>query len=216
MKFVNIITRTLVFTLGLCVMSFGVALSVKANLGISPISCIPYIVSLKVPLTLGQVTIGFNIILIIIQILLLRKKYRLFQLIQLPVVFVFGLFIDLAVFLTGNIEAVSYLPRLLLCLLSCGVMGVGVFLEVIAEISYLPGEGVALALSETLNIEFGKAKISVDSLMVVTGIIISFLILGSLSGIREGTVLAALLVGFFARLLVRKINVFDKVPTENY
>ncbi len=68
--------------------------------------------------------------------------------IQLPVVFLFGLFIDLSVFLLASLQFENYSVRLLLCLLSCAILAFGVFIEVSARITYLPGEGVALALSE--------------------------------------------------------------------
>jgi uncharacterized membrane protein YczE len=122
-------------------------------------------------------------------------------------VFISGLFImSFAVFITANIEVMNYLPRLLLCLLSCLIIGIGVFIEVQTKISYLPGEGLSLAISEVTGLEFGKAKIIVDCSMVLTGVLGSFILLGNLQGIREGTVLAAVLVGLIARTLGRRIN----------
>jgi len=194
--------RWFVFITGLFIMSFGVALSVKADLGISPISCVPYVFSLKYSLTLGQLTVIFNSLLILLQILILRKRYRIFQLIQLPVIFLFGIFIDLALYLTAGFSMENYLVRLLLCLASCVVIGIGVFLEVRAGITYLPGEGLALAVSEALGIDFGRAKTGTDSAMVILGIISSIVLLQSLQGIREGTLISALLIGFIARTLV--------------
>lgn len=71
--------------LGLLIMSFGVAFSVKASLGTSPISSVPYVVSLISPLTVGIATIVMHIIFILIQIVLLRKDFKVVQLIQIPV-----------------------------------------------------------------------------------------------------------------------------------
>ena len=192
-------------------MAFGVAISVKANLGISPISCTPYVLSLKYPLTLGTLTIIFNAVLILMQVLLLRKKYKLFQLIQLPVIFVLGFFIDIAMSLVSGIAVSNYLLRLLLCILSCVLVGIGVFIEVRAKVTYLPGEGLALAISETFNIEFGKVKIWIDCSMVVLGIICSFILMQSLQGIREGTIIAALSIGYIAKTFIRKIRFFQSI-----
>ena len=66
--------------------------------------------------------------------------------------------------------------------------------------TYLPGEGVAMALNRGFAIEFGKAKIGVDSSLVIVAVISSLMFLGNVQGIREGTVAAALLVGYFVRL----------------
>lgn len=205
----NITQRILAFVSGLFLMAFGVALSVKANLGVSPISCIPYIYSLRYPLTMGEITIIFNVFLILLQILLLRRKYRLFQLIQLPVVFVFGFFTDFTLYLVSDLTLSGYGWQGLLCLLSCAVIAFGVFLEVKAGITYLPGEGLAMAIAETWKKEFGKAKIWVDSSMVIVGALSSFALIYHLQGVREGTIAAALLVGYLARLYSRKLPFFD-------
>lgn len=210
MKKNNLILRISTFVLGLFVMAFGVALSVKANLGVSPISCIPYIYSIQFPLSMGGTTIIFNVVLILLQMAVLRKNYKAIQLIQLPVVFVFGFFIDLTLFLTNGLAPVDYLTQAALCLASCVVMGFGVFLEVKAGITYLPGEGLALAFADTLNKEFGKCKIAVDSGMVVGGALSSVVLLQQLQGVREGTIVAALAVGFLARLFSRWLPVVDQ------
>ena len=207
----NIIKRILLFLTGLFIMAMAVALSVKANLGVSPISCIPYILSERYPLSMGQVTIIFNVGLILFQIVLLRKKYRIFQLVQLPVVIIFGLFTDFALFLVSDVSVNGYFSKLLLCLISCALLALGVFLEIKAKITYLAGEGVALALVETLNIEFGKAKIGTDTSMVVIGAISSLFYFHQLIGAREGTIIAALLVGFLVKLYMKHITVIDRI-----
>ena len=84
------------------------------------------------------------------------------QLIQIPVVLLFGWFIDLTLPMVAWIEPTQYLPQASYCLLSCAVLAVGVFFEVKAKLTYLPGEGVAMALNKRFGIEFGKAKIGVD------------------------------------------------------
>ncbi|WP_319591991.1 cytidylate kinase family protein [uncultured Draconibacterium sp.] len=205
----KLLIRIITFGIGLFVMAFGVALSVKADLGVSPISCIPYVYSLKIPFTLGQLTIVFNLFLMVLQMAVLRKNYRVLQLIQLPVVFAFGMFIDLAMNMVTFISVSNYAWKVFWCLLSCVILAFGVFLEVKAKITYLPGEGLAMAIAETFKKEFGKAKIGVDSAMVVVGIVSSFLFLNQLLGIREGTVVAAILVGFIAKFYGRKLQFVD-------
>lgn len=206
MKNNKLILRSSTFLFGLFIMAMGVALSVKANLGVSPISCIPYVYSFLFPYTLGELTIAFNILIILLQILLLRRRYRLIQLIQLPVVFAFGYFIDLSMNLLNNWQLTNYIGQMLVCLLSCAVLALGVYLEVKAKITYLPGEGLALAISETFKKEFGKSKVGVDSGMVILGIISSYIFLHQLQGIREGTIIAAIIVGFIAKFYSQKID----------
>ncbi len=207
----NLVKRILIFVTGLFIMAFGVALSVKANLGVSPISCTPYVYSLAFPLSMGTTTIIFNILIILLQIVVLGKKYQPIQLLQFPVVILFGFFTDFTLYLVRGIELTNYLAQLILCLASCAVLAFGVFLEVKAKVTYLAGEGLSLAISEKFKVEFGKAKIGVDSAMVVTGVVSSFIFLSSLQGVREGTIIAAVLVGFMARIYSRKFHFLDNL-----
>jgi len=201
----KLLLRIVTFILGLLIMAFGVALSVKANLGISPISCVPYVYSCKFPLTLGQITILFNAVLIMLQMLVLRRNYRLI-LVQLPFVFVLGIFIDLAMYMMADLYIPNYLWQISLCLLSCIAIAFGVFLEVKAKIIYLPGEGLAMAISDTFKKEFGKAKIGVDVSMVAVGILSSFVFLHQVQGIGEGTIFAAVLVGSIVKFFNKTLS----------
>ena len=204
-------SRVFAFSLGLFLMAFGVAISVRADLGVSPISCIPYVFSLNSTLTLGELTVVLNVALIILQIGILRRRYRLAQLFQLPAIIVFGLFIDLSMQMLSGLKAPYYLWQLLFCLVSCIVIAFGIALIVRAKLTYLPGEGLAIAITDTFKKDFGKTKISIDSSMVIIGTFSSLIMLGQLQGIREGTFLATILVGYIVRHILRWL---DRTPVK--
>ena len=90
-----------VFVLGLFVISMGVAMSTKAGLGSSPVSSLPYSMSLILPvLTIGNWTILLNLGLMAGQYVLLNGKMKLSDaIIQLLATFVFGYFVDFSMFL---------------------------------------------------------------------------------------------------------------------
>ena len=88
--------RYVIFLVGLLISSFGVAFITKAELGTSPISSIPYVLSLQFPFSLGQFTIAFSIILILLQFIILKKNFKKEYLLQIPVSILFGYFIDIA------------------------------------------------------------------------------------------------------------------------
>ncbi|WP_202613481.1 DUF6198 family protein [Merdibacter massiliensis] len=89
------VKRYLIFFIGLFVNSLGVSLITKASLGTSPISSIPYVLSLYFPLSLGVFTILFSILLVLLQLLILGRKFQWHNLWQIPVSVFFGYFIDL-------------------------------------------------------------------------------------------------------------------------
>ena len=197
----ELIKRYLLLLLALTIMAFGVAFSIKASLGTSPISSVPYAVSTFTPLTVGTATIAMHCVFILIQILILRKKYELIQLMQLPVAFFFGYLTDFGVWAVSGIVCESYWQQWLICLIGIFPVAVGVSLEVKANVVVLAGEGVVLAICRVLPVKFGYMKVGFDVTLVVTACVLSIVFTGQLQGVREGTVAAALLVGLIAKRL---------------
>lgn len=195
--------RYLVFLFGLFISSFGVSLITKANLGTSPISAIPYVLSLNFPFTLGQFTIAFSLFLILLQLFILRRNFKAEHLLQIPISVVFGYFIDLTMVMLGFVAPGSYPVKLVALLIGCVILGFGVYLEVIADVAMLPGESFVRAVTQTWKTDFGTTKVCFDVSMTVIAAITSLVLAHTLYGVREGTVIAALLVGFIARLFGR-------------
>ena len=196
---VYIVKRYLLLLVGLAIMAFGVAFSIKASLGTSPISSVPYAISLFTPLSVGTATITMHCVFILLQILILRKDYHPIQLMQLPVAFFFGYLTDFGVWAVQRISYHAYWQQWIICLIGILLVAVGVSLEVKAGVVVLAGEGVVLAICKVLPVRFGHMKVGFDVTLVVIACILSIVFTGRLQGVREGTVAAALLVGTLAR-----------------
>ena len=207
---INFMKRVLVFIVGLCIMAFGVSFSVKAGIGVSPISCVPYIYSLYFPLSIGEFTILLNAIFMLIQIAILRKNYKLIQLVQLPALIFFGYCIDVTMSMVKNLNPSNYMEQFILCILSCLVLAFGIFLVVKTRLTYLPLEGLVMVISQTFKKEFGTIKISMDSLMVIIGITSSIIFFYELVGIREGSIIAALLIGALIKFFSIKLPFMER------
>ena len=132
-EIMNKLKRYILFLIGLFVNALGVSLVTKASLGTSPISSIPYVLSLNFPFTLGNFTIVFSILLIVLQILILRKNFKLENILQIPVSIAFGYFIDLTMYMLFWIKPQSYFVKMIALLAGCLVLGFGVYLEVLAD-----------------------------------------------------------------------------------
>lgn len=202
----NKLKRYILFLIGLFINSLGVSLVTKASLGTSPISSIPYVLSLYFPLTLGNFTIIFSLLLIILQIIILRKNFKVENILQIPVSIVFGYFIDFTMYLLVWINPQNYFIKLIALLIGCIVLGFGVYIEVLADVVMLPGESFVRAIVQTWNTNFGTTKIIFDSSMTIIAGVLSFVFSAKLNGVREGTVIAALLVGFIARLFGKQLE----------
>ena len=202
----DLLKRYLIFLAGLFVNSLGVALITKANLGTSPISSIPYVLSLNFALSLGNFTIIFSILLIVLQIVILGKNFKPESLLQIPVSIAFGFFIDFSMILLNALNPQMYAAKVAYLLIGCLILGVGVYMEVLADVVMLPGESFVRAVVARWETEFGVTKIAFDVSMAVIAAAASFFLARALNGVREGTIVAALLVGFIARTIGKKLH----------
>ena len=202
--------RYIVFLIGLFINSLGVSLITKANLGTSPISSIPYVLSLNFPFTLGQFTIAFSLLLILVQLAILRRDFKAEHVLQVPISILFGWFIDLTMEMLFFVRPHGYISSLTYLLTGCLILGFGVYTEVLANVAMLPGESFVRAVSSTWKTEFGTTKVAFDVSLTVIAAVLSLIFAGRLDGVREGTIIAALLVGFIARLIGRKLSFLEE------
>ena len=193
------IKRYFIFLVGLFVIT-------KGNLGTSPISSIPYVLSLNFPFSLGNFTIVFSLLLIFLQFLLLGKNFKAEHLLQIPVSMVFGYFIDASMILLGFVHPADYLAKVAGLLIGCLILGSGVYMEVLADVVMLPGESFVRAVVFCIHSEFGFTKVCFDVSMAVIAAALSVLLSGHLEGVREGTIVAAVLVGFIARSIGKHLS----------
>lgn len=202
----ELMRRYVLFLFGLFVNSLGIALTTRANLGTSPITSIPYVLSIRFPLSLGMFTLIFSLLLIVLQLCILGRGFPKQFLLQLPVIPVFSAFIDLSMALLGFVDPQSYPAKVCSLLLGCLVLGLGVFIEVAANVVMLPGECTVKAISTRWNTNFGKTKVAVDVTMAAGAAVLGLLLFRALTGVREGTFLSALLVGTIARAFGKRIG----------
>lgn len=200
----EIIKRYLLFIIGVFINSLGICLIIKASLGSSPISGIPYVTSLFFPLSFGMTTLIFNLLLILGQIAILRRDFKQREWLQLPVAFLLGVFIDLSMWLLAWVNPTVYPMQIVTLLCGCAILGFGVSLEVRANVVMLAGEAFVQAVTKKSGKEFGFVKVGFDTTLTLLACIASLILFGSIEGIREGTVIAALTVGIFARYFNNK------------
>ena len=212
MKPRELFKRYLIFCLGLAVTSLGVALATKGGLGNSPVASVPYSLSLVLPaLTIGNWTILFNLLLVVLQPVLQGKAaLRLELLLQMAVSVAFGYLIDLALLCMEGFTPGNYAARLGLLVLGCVAVGLGVYLEVAANVVMLPGDAFNRALAQVTGRSFGTIRTATDIAMMVIAALISLICLHKLAGVREGTLIAALAVGNLVKLFGRWLGSWER------
>ena len=210
---VELFKRYSFFFLGILTNAVGVSLITRSNLGVGPTTCIPYIISripaienCVVPLSYGTMNFLFNFILLLIQLIILRKNFNKLQWLQLPVALLFSVFLDVAMKLTAKIPLDMYVYALLWTLLGCVLRAFGVSCQVLADVVMLPTEAFIKAVSDASKKEFSICKLLMDVAMTAVGVGISFAFMHKLIGIREGTLISVLIVGPISHYFTKKMG----------
>lgn len=213
MSKIEITKRYVLFVISLFFAALGVAFTKHAELGVSPTSSVANVMSCKFSsLSLGSWLIIWNCILILGQIVILRKQFQLIQLLQIPLSFLFGWFTDFGMWLVSFIPVHSYPMRIVLVFVGVGILGFGVSLAVIANVIMNSAEAFVKAVSDTIHKEFGNVKIAFDVVCVIISLLLSMVFFDfAIVGTREGTIITALLTGiivkFFCSKLTEPLNV---------
>jgi uncharacterized membrane protein YczE len=203
----NIAARWLVGTLGLVLIAFGVALSLKSNLGTAPPSCPPAVLNLKWgAISFGTFTWMMHLLFIAAQMAMRRKVLDVHYLVQLAAAFVFGYLCDACIWVLHGVEITSYLMKIVLILAAVLLTAVGIRLEVIGKTWILAGDQVVDTFAAVTGIKFSNAKIGEDILLVALSAAFAWICFGSPFGhgeeivIREGTLILAALTGLCMKL----------------
>lgn len=224
----RLVTRYGLFVLSLFIIAYGTSLSIRANMGSAPISAPPYVLSEihNAPLSMGSYTILMHVLFVLLQWILLGKEFKKIQVFQILAGIVFGLFIDLTMFMTSSLQVSSQLEPaniLIRCaelIIGSVILAFGICLEVKCDVIMLAGEGLQVAISKVLHKQFDKVKIAVDSLLVLLSVVISFWAFGcwrwDMIGI--GTLFSMVFVGYIVGLIDRYLaktnKFFDKQNKE--
>lgn len=206
--------RYLLFVASLFINAFGIAFITKALLGTSPITSVTYVLSLFTPFTMGIWTILLNLLFVVLEPFLmtrkdLREDLRMY-LLQIPISFCFGLFIDFSMFMLFWLEPSAYVMKVTVLLVGCVILALGIALEVKANAAMMAGEYFVKAITRRFHGEFGYVKLGFDITLLTIACILSLVFLSYIQGVREGTVVSALLVGPIVHFVSPAYRIFDR------
>ena len=218
-KILSFLWQHVLLTVSLFIMTFGVALSERSGLGSSVISTIPFVMSLageagRAPsLTIGEYTYLMNILLVVLQILILRRRFQMVQLFQLIIGFLFGFLLDMNMWLTSPIVCDTIIAQVIVQLLGCVVLAIGISFEIRCGSVTMPGEGIVVAINRATGRPFAKVKIGVDISLVVIAVATGYLYFGTWEWqvVGPGTLIAMIFVGAAVRYIDPKMGWFSKL-----
>lgn len=200
--------RYSLFLLSVWVIGLGISMITQSNLGTTAITSLPYVFSMLFPWSFGTFTMLANILWVLLQIIILRKNFETKQYLQFFVGPLLGISIDINGLILQSFQTSPYLARLIFVFIGCVILAFGIFLQLASRTIYNPTEGIVNALATTLNKPFGNIKMTFDISLIVASVILSWIVLGNIAGIREGTLLSALLIGPFTNFFKNHFGPF--------
>lgn len=190
------------FLIGLFIASMGVAFSTKAGLGVSPVSSIPYSISLlSSRLSFGGWLNLLSCIQIVVQVILLRTECKPVEiLIQTVLAFVYGYLTNFSCWIIRGLSADTYALQFIFMILSCFILGFGIWVQLQGDVAMLPGEAMNRAISQVTGKKYENIKVFFDVLYIAVSAILCLVFFGKLIGVREGSIVAAVLIGNIIRM----------------
>lgn len=198
--------RVLIYCFALLLIAFGVAISVNSNLGVSPVNSLPYVISKIIHVQMGTCVTVIFCFYILLQVILLRKEFQPVQLLQIVFSTLFGYFVDFAKWLMGGFAIPTYFGQLAMLAISIVLIALGVLLYMDVQLVPMPMEGLSATIAKKLGKPFPTMKTVVDCVVVAIGVILCFLFLGGLDGIREGTIITAIVTGKVIAVLRKRVT----------
>ena len=194
------------YIFGLFLITLGVAFSIKSGLGSTPVASIPYAFNLILNVDLGITTFVFQVFLVMLQLILLRRNFKTKHFFQLFVSVIFGSFTTFSMSLLTFIpSADNMIIALLMCVVSIILIAFGLFFYVQTNIVPISVDGITQTLAIVSNKPFSRMKVYFDVTIVLSSLILSYLFLGNFGSVGIGTVLGALCIGNVVKL-IHKIN----------
>lgn len=131
---------------------------------------------------------------------MLRKKTVVSEIvIQVILAFAYGYLTDFSLLILEDLELNHYILKLLFLLIGCVILAFGVYLELLGDVGMLSGDAFIKVIAIITNKEYGNVKIITDISMSIISAGLAVAILHRLVGVREGTIIAALIVGIIIK-----------------
>ena len=202
------VKRVVIYFCGLLMVSLGIVLCKKCNLGISPISSIPFVLELITHIPFGTLTMLFHLANIALQLVLVRSIWNTKILLQIPVAVLFGRVINVMQYII-EIDDTKFVNRWLALILSIVFTALGMACMLNMHLIQNPPDGLVSEVARKRKLEFGRVKVVYDMITLVISILLGGVFLHRISGIGAGTVVSAFAVGKVSDLFKKKIGTYE-------
>lgn len=197
--------RTMIYLLGMATLALGLSLNTLTGWGVAPIISLAAVFSSVLNISYGTACAAQYVILVAAQLLLLRRNAGWMHLLQIPVSFILGFFID---FFSGFLPGPQGMAiRLLYLAFGITCTGVGACMILNMRLASSPADGFVQAVSDVTGRSRGLCKNIIDLSCAVAALVLGLVLTGEIVGIGIGTVAAVICTG-------RVMALFDRLTKE--
>lgn len=197
----KLIKKIVVCLLGMFILALGIAVSTRTGLGISPLNSLSFVIGEIFGFPMGNVTMVLYCVYVLIELIIKGKDFKAIDLVQIPVAIIFGTFVNFTKSYLTFLNPETYVVKLLLTLVSAFLIALGTTVYVSANFVSQAPEGLILAIVQKYHLKFANVKNGMDITIVLLALIVSLVFARKVIGIREGTIITALLVGRIIALI---------------
>ena len=209
---IELVKRLGIYFLGNFILAMGIAFTVKSDLGLSPLNTLPYVLSRVLHADFGLMVTVFYSSLVLIQILILRRNFRVKELLQIGIALLFGFFVSLSENILSGLMPRTYFLKFFFMAIGQCLIALGIMMYLTPELMNQPPEGLTLALQRVTGRKFSNIKTVFDCTVLISALLLALLTNTDFSGIREGTLISALVLGkliaLMAHLMQKRILKF--------
>lgn len=200
----NDFIKIIVYILLICGISFGITLTMKANIGIDAWDALSQSGSAITNIPVGTVGMCLNFICILIQFIILKDNFKFKHILQIGLSILLGFSVNFFYYhLLGNLIVNNYLLRILLLVLGNIINAFVVAQIMLLDIVTFPLEGACKAFADKANISFPKLRQRIDIVSIIIVVLLSFIFNIDLY-VREGTIIGMLIfspmMGYFMKI----------------
>jgi uncharacterized membrane protein YczE len=191
----NYFRKTIALTIGAIMLYVGAAIQVRLNIGVGAFDAFAVTLTYITKLGLGTIISIFNIISVIIQIAIEKKKFKPIEFLQLIFIVFGGFTLDFFLdFVFKDFYIENYFLIVVVFILSLILRVVGVIFILEAKLFRLPIEGACQVISDQTRFSLGFVRTVLDVICIVLAISLTLLLTLNWT-IREGTIFTILLQG---------------------
>ena len=185
----------LFISINIVITGIGASLGIKAAVGVGAWDALSQSVSTVIGMKIGTFSMLLNISCVVVQLLMLGKKFKPLSILQVFVAILLGNVVNFMLYdVYANLVINSYFLNLAIYVVSVLIIVVGVANIMAMNFISFPLEGACLVVSDRYNLSFGKVRQWIDIIAIIIALVVAFVFKDNYT-VGVGTVIGMVMFG---------------------